>query len=98
MNICNKIKELRVKNKVTQELIDNLNITYDEAKSVLEKKEEFILVSCADVPINDTTVELYAILRNPQIVGLISILDMVVNKPNTYYYYCVGPSNYFKNK
>ena len=85
-------------NFTEQLLIDNLNITYDEAKSVLEKMEEFKIVSCADVPINDTTVELYAVLQNPQIVVLIAMLDMVANKPNTYYYYCGGPNNYFKNK
>lgn len=85
-------------NFTEQLLIDNLNITYDEARSVLEKMEEFKIVSCADVPINDTTMKLYAVLQNPQIVGLIAMLDMVVNKPNTYYYYCGGPNNYFRNK
>ena len=29
-------------------------------------------------------------------IGLMAILDMVVNKPNTYRYYCGGPNNYFK--
>ena len=85
-------------NFTEQLLIDNLNITYDEAKSVLEKMEEFKIVSCADVPINDTTMKLYTVLQNPQIVGLIAMLDMVVNKPNTYCYYCGGPNNYFRNK
>ena len=85
-------------NFTEQLLIDNLNITYDEARSVLEKMEEFKIVSCADVPINDTTMKLYAVLQNPQIVGLIAMLDMVVNKPNTYCYYCGGPNNYFRNK
>ena len=85
-------------NFTEQLLIDNLNITYDEARSILKKMEEFKIVSCADVPINDTTMELYAVLQNPQIVGLIAMLDMVVNKPNTYCYYCGGPCNYFRNK
>ncbi len=85
-------------NFTEQLLIDNLNITYDEAKSVLEKMEEFKIVSCADVPINDTTMKLYAVLQNPQIVGLIAMLDMVVNKPNAYCYYYGGPSNYLKDK
>ena len=85
-------------NFTEQLLIDNLNITYDEARSVLKEMEEFKIVSCADVPINDTTMELYAVLQNPQIVGLIAMLDMVVNKPNTYYYYCGGPHNNFRNK
>lgn len=67
MNIGNKIKELRVKNKVTQE----------ELAKALQ-------------------VSTQAVLQNPQIVGLIAMLDMVVNKPNTYCYYCGGPNNYFK--
>lgn len=79
-----------------QLLIDNLNITYEESKSVLEKMEEFKIVSYSDVPINDTTMKLYAVLPNPQIVGVIAMLDMVANKPNTYCYYCGGPNNYFK--
>lgn len=83
-------------NFTEQLLIDNLNITYDEAKAVLQKMEEFKIVSCADVPINDTTIKLYAVLQSPQIVGLITMLDMVVNKPNHYCYYCGGPNNYFK--
>ena len=57
--------------------------------------EEFKIVSCADVLINDTTMKLYEVLQNPQIVGLIAMLDMVTNKPNTYYYYYGGPNNYF---
>lgn len=85
-------------NFTEQLLMDNLNVTYDEAKSVLEKMEEFKIVSCADVPINDTTMKLYAVLQNPQIVGLIAMLDMVANKPNTYCYYYGGPNNYFRNK
>ena len=83
-------------NFTEQLLIDNLNITYEEAKSVLEKMEEYRIVSCSLVPINDTTKKLYAVLGNPQIVGLMAMLDMVVNKPNTYCYYFGGPNNYFK--
>ena len=85
-------------NFTEQLLIDNLNITFDEARSVLEKMKEFKIVDCSNVPINDTTIELYAVLQNPQIVGLIAMLDMVVNKPNAYCYYYGGPSNYFKDK
>lgn len=83
-------------NFTEQLLIDNLNITYDEAKEVLQKMKEFKIVSCSDVPINDTTMKLYVVLQNPQIVGLIAMLDMVMNKPNTYCYYCGGPNNHFK--
>ena len=60
--------------------------------------EEFKIVSCSDVPINDITMKLYVVLQNPQLVGLIAMLDMVANKPNIYYYYCGGPNNYFTNK
>lgn len=83
-------------NFTEQLLIDNLNITCDEAKAVLQKMKEFKIVSCTDYPINDTTIKLYVVLQNPQIVGLIAMLDIVVNKPNTYCYYCGGPNNYFK--
>ena len=85
-------------NFTEQLLMDNLNLIYDDARSVLKRMEEFKIVSCADVPINDTTMKLYAVLQNPQIVGLIAMLDMVVNKPNAYCYYYGGPSNYFKDK
>ena len=78
-------------------LIDNLNITYEEAKSVLQKMVEFEIVVCSDVPINDTTMQLYATIQNPQIVGMIAMLDMIVNRPKCYYYYFGGPNNYFKN-
>lgn len=78
-------------------LIDNLNITYEEAKSVLKKMVEFEIVVCSDVPINDTTMQLYATIQNPQIVGMIAMLDMIVNRPKSYYYYFGGPNNYFKN-
>lgn len=78
-------------------LIDNLNITYEEAKSVLQKMVEFEIVVCSDVPINDTTMQLYATIQNPQIVGMIAMLDMIVNRPKSYYYYFGGPNNYFKN-
>ncbi len=83
-------------NFTEQLLMDNLNITYGEARSVLQKMEEFKIVSCADVPINDSTMKLYAVLQNPQIVGLIAMLDMAANKPNTYCYYYGDSNNYFK--
>lgn len=83
-------------NFTEQLLIDNLHITYEEAKLVLQKMEEFKIITYADYPINDTTMKLYTVLQNPQIVGLIAILDMVVNKPNAYCYYFGGPNNYFK--
>ncbi len=85
-------------NFTEQLLIDNLHITYDSAKSVLQKMQEFKFVDCSDVPINDTTMKLYAVIQNAPIVGLIAMLDMVVNKPNAYCYYFGGPNNYFKNK
>ncbi len=83
-------------NFTEQLLIDNFNITYDEARSVLQKMNEFEIVTCSDVPINDTTMELYAVIQNPQIVGLIAMLDMVVDRPNYYYHYYGGPNSYFK--
>lgn len=52
-------------NFTEQLLIDNFNITYEEAKNVLQKMEEFNIVQYAKVPINDTTIELYAVLSNP---------------------------------
>ena len=79
-----------------QLLIDNFKITYEEAKIVLQKMKEFNIVQCANVPINDTTIELYTVLSNPQIVGAIALLDMIVNKPTSYCYYFGGPTNYFK--
>ena len=85
-------------NFTEQLLIDNLNTTYDEAKAILQKMKEFKIVDCSNIPINDTTMELYAVLPNPQIVGLIAMLDMVVKKPNTYCHYCGVQNNYFKNK
>lgn len=85
-------------NFTEQLLIDKLHITYDSAKSVLQKMQEFKIVDCSDVPINDTTMKLYAVIQNAPIVGLIAMLDMVVNKPNAYCYYFGGPNNYFKTK
>ena len=85
-------------NFTEQLLIDNLNITYDEAKSGLQKMNDFNIVECSDILINDTTMKLYKVLQNPQIVGLISMLDMIVNRPRNYCYYYGGPTNYFKHK
>lgn len=79
-----------------QLLIDNFNITYDKAESILQKMIEFKIVSYSDIPINDGTMKLYVVLQNPQIVGLIAMLDMIVNRSNTYCYYSGGPKNYFK--
>ena len=56
-----------------QLLIDNFKITDEEAKIVLQKMKEFNIVQCANVPINDTTIELYTVLSNPQIVGAIAL-------------------------
>lgn len=85
-------------NFTKQLLIDNLNMTYDETKSVLQKMKEFNIVASSNVLINDTTMELYKVLPNPQIVGLISMLDLVVNRPRNYCYYYGAPNNYFTHK
>ncbi len=79
-----------------QLLIDNFNITYEQAESILQKMKDFHIVDCAEVSINDKIVKLYSVLQNPQIVCLIAMLDMIVNKPNNYCYYFGGPTNYFK--
>lgn len=79
-----------------QLLIDNFNITYEQAESILRKMKDFHIVKCAEVSINDKIVKLYSVLQNPQIVGLIAMLDMIVNEPNNYCYYFGGPTNYFK--
>ena len=83
-------------NFTEQLLIDHLNVTYDEAKTVLQKMKEFEIVDSSNVPINDTTMELYAVLQKPQIVGLIAILDLFANKPNNDFNYCEVSNNYFK--
>ena len=85
-------------NFTKQLLIDNLNMTYEEAKSVLQKMKDFNIVASSNVSIDDTTIELYKVLPNHQIVGLISMLDLVVNRPRNYCYYYGGPNNYFKHK
>ena len=46
------------------------------------------MIECSNVPINDTIMKLYVVLQNPQIVGLIPILDIISNKPNHYCHYC----------
>ncbi len=58
--------------------------------------KDFHIVNCAEVSINDKIVKLYSVLQNPQIVCLIAMLDMIVNKPNNYCYYFGGLTNYFK--
>lgn len=77
-------------------LADNLNITDDEARAVLQNMMEFDIVKRADVSINDTTMELYTVSENPQLVGLIAMLDLVVNRPRNYCYYFGGSNHYFK--
>ena len=58
--------------------------------------KNFNIVDCSNISINDTTMKLYVVLQNPQIVVLIAMLDMVVNRPRNYYYYFGGSSDYFK--
>lgn len=84
------------KNFTESYLKDYLNISIEQAREILLQMEEFKIVQCSQVPIDDSYLNLYTVLPNPQIVGLIALLDMVVNKPNTYYYYFGGPTNYFK--
>ena len=89
----------RTSGSFTEKLLcDNLNVTLEEAKDILEKMKEFKIVSCTMTPIDDTEVKLYSVLQNPHIVSLIQLLDMVSNRPNNYCHYYGGPTNYFEKK
>ena len=82
--------------KFTEQLLmDHFNITYDLALKVLQKMKEFNIVNYSITIINDTKMKLYTVLENPQIIGLIAMLDLIVNRPNNYCYYFGNQKNYF---
>lgn len=79
-----------------QLLIDNFKITFDIAKDILEKMEKFNIVKTSSTLLNGAHIKYYTVYPNPQIVSLISSLDMVVAGPKKYCYYFGGPTDYFK--
>jgi len=79
-------------------LVEKMNITSDKAKDILTKLKEFNLVCYSKELLDDDFVELYETCPNPHLVGLVAFLNMVVDRPNCFYYYAGGSTQYFTKK
>ena len=91
----------RIPTSFTQSLfVKELNITYERACEIINKFKEYDLIMTKSLELDDKKIETYELYDNPAIIGLFTFLDMIVKRPQNFYYSrCNSNGQYFvKNK
>ncbi|MDD2258982.1 MAG: helix-turn-helix transcriptional regulator [Bacilli bacterium] len=90
----------RINNSFTVNLfVKELAISMERAQEIIKTLIKFKLLNVTKLELDDKTIETYTLLDNPAILGFLAFLDMLVEKPNAFYYSNNGnDGNYFNIK
>lgn len=88
----------RINNGFTENLfVKELAITLERAKEIVKALIKYKLINVDKLEIDDKSINTYTLCDNPAILGFIAFLDMLVEKPNGFYYFNGGNNgNYFR--
>lgn len=88
----------RINNSFTVNLfVKELSITLDRAQEIIKTLIKYKLINVKKLELDDKTIETYTLWDNPAILGFLAFLDMLVEKPNSFYYSNNGTDgNYFR--
>jgi transcriptional regulator with XRE-family HTH domain len=88
----------RINNSFTENLfVKELAITMERAQEIIQTFIKYKLINVKTLEIDDKTIETYTLCENPAILGFLAFLDMLVEKPNAFYYSINGTDgNYFR--
>lgn len=88
----------RINNSFTENFfVKELTITLDRAQEIIKTLIKYKLINVKKLELDDKTIETYTLWDNPAILGFLAFLDMLVEKPNSFYYSnnCTD-GNYFR--
>jgi len=90
----------RINNSFTVNLfVKELAISMERAQEIIKTLIKLKLLNVTKLELDDKTIETYTLLDNPAILGFLAFLDMLVEKPNAFYYSNNGnDGNYFNIK
>lgn len=90
----------RINNSFTENFfVKELAITLERAQEIIKTLIKYKLILVKTLELDDKTIETYTLFDNPAILGFIAFLDMIVEKPNAFYYSNNGnDGNYFRIK
>ncbi|MDY0339519.1 MAG: helix-turn-helix transcriptional regulator [Bacilli bacterium] len=90
----------RINNSFTVNLfVKELAISMERAQEIIKTLIKFKLLNVTKLELDDKTIETYTLFDNPAILGFLAFLDMLVEKPNAFYYSNNGnDGNYFNIK
>lgn len=76
-------------------LIDNLEIVPDEAVRIIKLLRKYRLLNVTEVELKGKTETIYTFRRNPAIPALLIIAREIIERPNSYTYYCMNRTKPF---
>ena len=87
----------RINNSFTNNFfVKELAVSQERAKEINRILIKYKLINVKALEIDDETIETYTLSDNPAILGFLAFLDMLVEKPNAFYYSNSGnDGNYF---
>lgn len=77
----------RINNSFTANLfVKELSIPLERAKEIINSMINCKLLNETKLELDDRTIDTYTLCDNPAILGFFAFLDMIVEKPNAFYY------------
>ena len=78
----------RVNNSFTANLfVKELSIPLERAKEIIDLLIDFKLLIVSKLELDDEIIDNYTLNDNPAVLGLFAFLDMIVERPHSFYYY-----------
>lgn len=78
----------RVNNSFTANLfVKELSIPLERAKEIIDLLIDFKLLNVSKLELDDEIIDNYTLNDNPAVLGLFAFLDMIVERPHSFYYY-----------
>lgn len=90
----------RINNSFTENLfVKELAITLERTQEIIKTLIKYKLINVNKLELDDKAIDTYTLRDNPAILGFFAFLDMLVDKPNSFYYSNSGnDGNYFRIK
>lgn len=74
------------KNFTTSLLMKEFELSLDRSQEIIEDLKSLNLLETTEIELDDEIRKTYSLRNNPAIIGLLSFVDMIVNRPNGFCY------------
>lgn len=77
----------RVNNSFTENLfVKELSLSLERSKEIIDSMIKFKLINVSKLELDDKTINTYTLRENPAVLGFFAFLDVIVERPNAFYY------------